>query len=90
MSGITVDWRVIRASRQEKRASNRANAQPLLDEAGVKYQVHNGGAHLVVQGLGLTLDYWPGTGLWRARDGGLKGRGIRGLLDLCEPEGGPL
>lgn len=84
MSEVAEDWRAIRAASQERRATNRANALPALEGAGVPYQVHNGGAHIVVTSDDWTIDFWPGTGLWKSRGGGIQGRGIRGLLAVCK------
>lgn len=41
-----------------------------LDAHKVVYATNNGGAHLVVEGRHGYIDYWPGTGKWKDRNGG--------------------
>lgn len=70
---------------QDKRAGNRENSPKLLDAAGIAYTVHNGGAHLIVRHVGITVDFWPGTGMWTPRKGSPKPRqkeprGVRPLI----------
>lgn len=84
MSEMAEDWRAIRAASQTKRAMNRANALPALDGAGLPYRVHNGGAHIVVTADEWSVDFWPGTGLWKVREVGIQGRGIRTLISFCK------
>lgn len=67
-----------RAVRKEKRAANRENGLKLLQEAGIAFEVKNGGAHLVVEGR---YDYWPGTGLWMCRGDKTKRRGVHRLIE---------
>lgn len=75
-----------RAMKQAKRASNREQSAALLRRAGVIFDTKNDGAHLVVTAGPLTVDFWPGTGLWIVR--GLKiqrrRRGVRKLIDFVE------
>lgn len=73
-------WRDVRAAGQAKRASNREDSAALLTQAGIRFDKHNAGAHLIVTHNGATVDFWPGTGLWKKRDSRLKGRGVRRLL----------
>jgi hypothetical protein len=77
MGDILNDWR---KAKQEKRASNREASPRLLREAGIGYAVHNGGAHLVVQGNGQMFDFWPASGLWIQRGTKSKQRGVNALI----------
>ena len=49
-----------------RRASNRVSSAELLKASGVDYETRNGGVHLMIQREGWRIDFWPGTGLWRA------------------------
>lgn len=62
---------------EERRAEHRKKAPMILTNAGVRYFVHNGGAHLVVE---ERIDFWPGTGKWIDRESGRKGRGVFSLI----------
>jgi hypothetical protein len=78
-------WRDMRPAldqaSQEKRANNRSASAQFLQQAGIAFESKNAGAHLVVQHRGLTIDFWPGTGLWIPRNRpSFKSRGVRGLI----------
>lgn len=53
----------------------------MLLKAGIRFETKNLGAHLIVRALGLTVDFWPGTGLWIVRDTKRQGRGVQRLID---------
>lgn len=67
----------------EKRASNREKSTKRLEECGVQFESKNNGAHLIVQGSGCLIDFWPGTGKYRIR-GGREGRGVFNLLQTIK------
>lgn len=69
-----------RKARQQKRASNRDHSITVLDSEGIKCEVKNYGAHLIVRHGDVVIDYWPGTGLWIDRRDKLKRRGIKRLI----------
>lgn len=78
-------WRDVKPAMVEaskrRRANNREHGAAALERAGIAFTEHNGGAHLVVQPDGRTVDYWPGTGKWIARGRPQQvGRGIHTLL----------
>lgn len=73
-------WRDVKAAKKEKRASNRENSPELLTEAGISYSVKNGGAHLILDERGHTIDFWPGTGLWMMRGSTKRHRGVHSLI----------
>jgi hypothetical protein len=81
-------WRDVRHAGQVKRASNRAQSPEFLREAGVEFEVKNGGAHLIVKGPAGLIDFWPGTGLWIVRGAIWRGAAWRGygvfkLIKYC-------
>lgn len=78
-------WRDVRAARQQKRAENRTDSASMLLAAGLKFETKNLGAHLIVRALGLTVDFWPGTGLWIVRNPRREGRGVQRLIDAITP-----
>ena len=64
---------------QEKRRTNRVQCTQALTKAGVMFEEKNNGAHLIVEGNDCFIDYWPGTGRWKTRNGE-KGFGVRNLI----------
>lgn len=70
----------LRKASQDKRAHNREQSPKMLGERGIAFRALNGGAHLVVEHNGRTVDFWPGTGRWKVR-GGTGGRGVRSLIN---------
>lgn len=62
---------------QEKRASNREQSTQILESKGIAFEMRNNGAHLIVADH---YDFWPGTGLWKDRQDGKRGRGVHSLL----------
>ena len=55
----------------------------MLTDEGISYEEKNGGAHLIVNHDGRTVDFWPGTGKWISRSGG-DGRGVKNLIALLK------
>lgn len=80
-------WRDLKAAGQATRTSNRESSPAMLAAAGVAFESKNGGAHLVVTGLGKTVDFWPGTGRWIERKTNAKGFGVRKPIKALTPEG---
>lgn len=78
-------WRDVKAARQAECASNRQDSAAMLLAAGLKFETKNLGAHLIVRALGLTVDFWPGTGLWIVRKPRREGRGVQRLIDALTP-----
>lgn len=66
---------------KRRRAGNRENSAKILAENGVGFESKNIGAHLIVKGPSITVDFWPGTGKWIVR-GGKTGRGVFNLMKL--------
>ena len=83
MSDMGESFRDMTRYKKEKRAANTQSSTRLLEANAVPFESKNGGAHLIVQGIDCTIDFWPSTGLFHIR-GGRKGRGIRNLLKLCK------
>lgn len=69
----------------EKRASNREKSTKRLEEYGVQFESKNNGAHLIVRSSRCLIDFWPGTGKYRTRDG-REGRGVFNLLQTIEDD----
>lgn len=57
----------------------------MLHKAGLKFEAKNFGAHLIIRAIGLTVDFWPGTGLWIVRQPRREGRGVQRLIDALTP-----
>lgn len=76
------------AESKARRKRNREYGLAKLREAGVLIQVKNKGAHLIVRTKSkLTIEYWPGTGLWRTRTTPPEeDRGIQSLLQRIKQE----
>lgn len=72
-------WNDVKQGRKEKKAENREKSPELLQEYGVAFESKNGGAHLIVKHGRHTIDFWPGTGKWRERNG-ISSRGVKRLL----------
>lgn len=66
---------------QQRRAGNRENSAQILADNCIKFDSKNLGAHLIVHGEAITVDFWPGTGKFIVR-GGKTGRGVFNLLKL--------
>jgi hypothetical protein len=75
-------WRAHNKQRQGKRALNREQSVKMLRDAGVCFELKNGGAHVIIaNGDALRVDFWPGTGLWRvSRPIIHEERGVRQLI----------
>lgn len=71
----------LKGESQKRRADNRENSAKILADNGVSFESKNMGAHLIVTGESITVDFWPGTGKWIVR-GGKTGRGVFNLLKL--------
>ena len=74
------DYREWNKSKQEKRAKNRDDSAKILQDFGIKFEDKNMGAHLIITGNGKTIDFWPGTGLWKMRGSKQKYRGVHSLV----------
>lgn len=85
MSEIGDDFKYLREQGQKKRASNREQSARILEENGIVFTTHNYGAHLIVEGSEWFIDFWPGTGKWKDRNG-TKGFGVRNLIKHIKEE----
>lgn len=63
-----------------KRSTNRECSSKIIQDAGLQFESKNGGAHLVVVGENITVDFWPGTGKYSVRGTGKYKRGVFNLL----------
>lgn len=78
-------WKDLKKIQQKKRSNNRIGGAELLNEAGIKFETKNAGAHLIVQGNDELIDFWPGTGRWMVRRG-KTGFGVNNLIKLIEKQ----
>ena len=88
MSEIGDTFKVLKVVHQEKRAANRSSSAQILTDAGIRFEVKNGGAHLIVHGARGVIDFWPGTGKYICRFGSVTtpkiiGRGVRNVVSLA-------
>lgn len=88
-SDIALDGAALDERSKERRAHNRESSADILNKAGVPFTTNNGGVHLIVAHGAWLVDFWPGTGLWRAhlshpdqRKFHSKGRGVFSMLKL--------
>ena len=79
MSDLGEIFNEMKAQSKQRRAHNSAQSPKLLELDGIGFVSKNNGAHLIVEGAGRVIDFWPGTGKWIER-GGAKGRGVRPLI----------
>lgn len=74
-------WREFKKARAEKRGENRDASLNVLEQNHVPTLVRNNGAHIIIRFGNIWVDFWPGTGLWRAyRPETAQGRGVFRLL----------
>lgn len=85
---IRATYRALRDHDKGERADRRAMAPVILEDNGVAFKEHNGGAHLIVTDHGVTVDFWPGTEKWITRptktEQSRRGHGIDELLTYLE------
>lgn len=81
MGEVGEDFREWRKDSQSKRERNRKTSAEYLRKREIDFISKNGGAHLIVStGVrGLKIDFWPGTGRFRARNGKC-GYGVKNLV----------
>lgn len=73
------DFNALKEQGKARRASHRETSPAMLEEAGIPFSERNNGAHLIVEGKDCFIDFWPGTGRWKARTG-TAGFGVRNLI----------
>lgn len=82
---VTEMWAAIKQQRAEKRGHNRHASAKHLEDLGVPMTIHNCGAHIIIKFGGIWVDFWPGTGLFRAREPKVwENRGIFNLVKYLE------
>lgn len=87
MADIFNGWR---EHKQAKRASNTVQSTQALIDAGIPFESHNGGAHIVIKMGNAVYDFWPSTGLWWQRATKIKHRGVFRLIQtvIAQQKGG--
>jgi len=73
-------WKAVREHKQKKKRSNLAYSTAQLTAAGLPFDSHNMGVHLVLMKGDQPIDFWPSTGLWWIRGSSNKRRGIQKLI----------
>jgi hypothetical protein len=80
MSEMGEMFNALKKERQKKRAENRVASTATLVSRGIRFESHNDGIHLMVNGPDGYVDFWPSTGKWVCRATGRKGRGVKNLI----------
>lgn len=76
-------WRNLKKA---KRASNTERSTQALIDAGIPFESHNAGAHLVIKVGSTVYDFWPSTGLWWLRPTKIKHRGVFRLIQTVNAQ----
>jgi len=71
-------WALYKATRRDKKRHNLEYSTQMLKDAAIPFVSHNHGMHLRV---GKTIDFWPGTGLWKDHETGRNHRGVKALIE---------
>ena len=79
MSDVGDLYSALRKQSQDKRANNRMTSAHYLERENIVFTSHNNGAHLIVEGKECFIDFWPGTGKWKSRNGD-NGFGVANLV----------
>lgn len=79
MSDFVHDMMALKEIKKSHSAQLRENVPRTLRGFGVNFSSHNNGAHLIVESKFGLIDYWPGTGKWKCRNGDA-GFSLDGLL----------
>ncbi len=85
MSEMGDDFKAVKAFQRAKKQDNKVRSTKMLDGKNINYESKNNGNHLIITADGMVIDFWPTTGLWRAR-GGKQGRGVKNLIKLVKGE----
>ena len=86
MSEASDMFRAYKEIRKQERKDDRESAPARLREAGVSFSECNNGAHLIVCGPSVLVDFWPGVGRWKPRGGRAQSHGIEALIAFCKGE----
>lgn len=83
------DWAELHAALKARREHNKRSSPGLLKGAGLDFDVHNGGSHIVVRTQGgQVVDFWPSTGKWIVRGQTHQRGGVRKLIGWCKGKPG--
>lgn len=86
MSDMAETFNAWREHKKAKRASNTEQSTQALIDAGIPFESHNGGAHIVINMGGTVYDFWPSTGLWWQRATKIKHRGVFRLIQTINAQ----
>ena len=56
-----------------------------LTEAGIEWQSHNNGVHLIVYLDGKQINFWPSTDLWMFQGSKFRNYGVKSLIKKVKP-----
>lgn len=84
MSEIGETFKALKEFNREKKQNNLEYATQHLIDINIQFESKNCGLHLIVNGNGYTVDYWPTTGLFNVRGVDYKGRGINTLVGIIK------
>lgn len=85
MSDLGDDFRAFKGYKRERKQQNYINVKPeqKLKDAGIFYESHNNGLHLIIQVNESKIDFWPTTGKWSVRKG-IEGFGVKALINFVK------
>lgn len=86
MTELADDFRAKRERSRAKRAENRKNSAEILKSRRIEFESKNDGAHLIIDAGHCLVDFWPGTGKFMFRKGGIQGRGVNKLIEKLRKE----
>jgi hypothetical protein len=76
---------------QRRYEINMRRSTGMIAYLGVRFEIRENGAHLIVRHAGMVIDFWPGTGKFKQRKPGAPyRRGVFNLLKLIgiDPKAG--
>ena len=86
MGDMAETFNAWREHKKAKRASNTEQSTQALIDAGIPFESHNAGAHIVIKMDSTVYDFWPSTGLWWQRATKIKHRGVFRLIQTINAQ----
>lgn len=74
-------YRAMHREAAEKKRENLRKSTAILRNAGIDFEAHNGGLHLIIRTAAGAVNFFPSTGRFT---GVFDGRGVFNLLKLLE------
>ena len=79
-------WRDIKEHRRDKRLQRHYDSLEFLRVNDISFVAKNHGSHLVIEGAGITVDFWPSSAKWSVRGSGRTRCGVESLVKLLKPK----